>query len=269
MKTVLFQECLRGDDSKASEVAILLHGFLGSGRNLRSFGRSLAQSGRYQAVYLVDHLGHGRSLALPESPNIMHLAEAVWSMVADLKLGSDMHVIGHSLGGRVALAMRLCGPNTMFPLTLVDIAPGPMPHLRGDMQKVLAAFLTSPEFVQERGQMQEFLHAQGLATPLVQWLSLNLKRTDAGYGWAVDRKALACLHENSASIDLWEAVEGKERRGYTQCIRGGASDFVDNTSVERLTRLGAEVTTIAGAGHFVHIDALNALKDAVLHFRYR
>jgi pimeloyl-ACP methyl ester carboxylesterase len=74
---------------------------------------------------------------------------------------------------------------------------------------------------------------------------------------------MADLHARVAAEDLWPVVEGP-RRFTLRCVRGGASDYVGEGDARRLEGAGCPVTTIAGAGHFLHAEQPQAVGDAVL-----
>ena len=97
---------------------------------------------------------------------------------------------------------------------------------------------------------------------LANWLLLNLASADGGVRWKVDRSALAALHTRIVAEDLWPAVEGP--RAYAvSCVRG-ASGYVSEADARRLEAAGCPVSTVEGAGHFLHAERPEAVADAVL-----
>jgi pimeloyl-ACP methyl ester carboxylesterase len=121
---------------------------------------------------------------------------------------------------------------------------------------------TAPREAPSREPFKQHLRAGGIPDALVEWQMLNLAHEGGVYRWRIDPAALARLHPRVNAADLWPAVEGA--RGYAvRAVRGERSPYVSAEDVRRLEAAGATVDTLAGAGHFVHVDALDALVDVL------
>ncbi len=246
-----------------SRPVLLLHGFLGSGRNLASLARRWAERDAAVRLVLPDLTGHGTSPALPPGADLGTLASDVLALADALGLPSPIDVVGHSLGGRVALVLRHLAPERVGVVTLLDIAPGPIPAARNEVEGVLEALLAAPESARDRLEMRTWLDRRGVSPRLADWLLMNLApRPDGTVGWRVDREALAALDARTHGVDLWPVLEAA--RTATRCARGGASRFVTDEDAARLEAAGVETATLAGAGHFVHIDAQEPLLDFIV-----
>src|SRR5262249_10503375 len=146
--------------------------------------------------------------------------------------------------------------------TLLDITPGPM-AASGEVGRVLEVLLRAPATMSRRADARAWLVAAGLNPALADWLLLNLESADGGVRWKIDRPALAALHARIAAEDLGPVVE--EPRAYgVGCVRGGASGYVSDADARRLRTAGCPVTTVEGAGHFLHAERPEAVADAVL-----
>jgi len=240
---------------------VLLHGLLGSARNLSTLARGLAARDPRLGVVAFDLTGHGASPPLPAGADSTTLAGDVLATARALGLTAPLTLIGHSLGGRVALRAALLAPAAVVSITLLDIAPGPLAS-DGEVGRVLQALLHAPPHAATRGEARAALLGAGLAPSVVEWLVLNLEPAGDGYRWRIDRAALAALHARIAAEDLWPAVE-RERSYGVRCIRGGASSYVGAADARRLEAAGARVVTIEDAGHFLHVDRPQAVLEAV------
>jgi pimeloyl-ACP methyl ester carboxylesterase len=239
---------------------VLLHGFLGSARNLTTLARGLARRDAGLSVVAFDLTGHGASPRLPADPDSATLAADVLGSARALGLPFPLALVGHSLGGRVALRAAALEPAAVGSIVLLDIAPGPL--VGGEFAGVLEVVLSLPEVLASRGEARNALLERSLTPALVDWLLLNLESSRDGYRWRVDRRALADLHERIAAEDLWPVVE--QPRAWTlRCVRGGASPYVGDADVRRLEAAGCPVATIAGAGHFLHAEQPQAVVDAL------
>jgi esterase len=231
---------------------VLLHGFLGSGRNLTSLARGLSERRAGLSVFALDLTGHGSSPALPPGADLATLASDVLATTRRFSGSAPIIVVGHSLGGRVALRAALLEPTAIAHVTLLDISPSPLPA-GGETAGVVEALLRAPDTAPDRNAFRAHFTGAGLPAALTEWLLLNLVHESGRYRWRIDRAALAEFHERTAREDLWPAVEG-ERTYTVTCIRGGRSPYVSEPDARRLSRAGCAIVTIPDAGHFVHAD---------------
>ena len=241
---------------------VLLHGLLGSARNLSTLARQLSARNPDLTVVAFDLPGHGSSPPLPPDADSDLLARDVLTSAGTLGLAPPLRLVGHSLGGRVALALARREPTAVAAVTLLDIAPGPFAG-GGEVGRVLEILMAAPATAVSRAAGREWLVGAGLSPALADWLLLNLEPADGGFRWKVDRPALAALHARITAEDLWPAVEGP--RAYAvRCVRAGASGYVSDADVRRLQAAGCAVATVEGVGHFLHAERPEAVADAVL-----
>lgn len=240
-------------------VTLLLHGFLGTGRNLASLARRLSERAGGRVV-AADLLGHGSSPPLPPEASLHDLAQAVVACARTLAGGAPVHLVGHSLGGRVALAALEVAPEAFARVVLLDIAPGPLPVLRGPMQRTFERLMGAPPQASSRAEMRTFFLDGDVSTSMADWVLTNLApAADGSVRWRLDRAALAQLHWRETDVDLWPLALAHGPR--LELVYGGASAFVRPEDVARLQGAGARCHELVGAGHFLHVDALEALVE--------
>ena len=240
----------------------LLHGFLGSARNLASLARGLAQRLPDRSVISLDLTGHGESSPLPPRPDVAVIARDVLDTTRALEMAGPWTLIGHSLGGRVALRAARIDPAAWSHLTLLDVGPSPR-SAGGEVDTIVKALADAPEWARDRQTFRTWFRRSGLSPAAIDWLLLNLAHEADGYRWRIDRPTLVALYTEIGAEDLWPAIEG--RRPYSvHVIRGGASDHVSDDDVRRLQAAGCRVDTIEGASHFVHVDRPRELLDRIV-----
>jgi pimeloyl-ACP methyl ester carboxylesterase len=240
---------------------VLLHGFLGAGRNLATLARNLVARDAGLSAVTLDLTGHGDSPPLPPAADLGTLAADVLATARQLGLASPLVVAGHSLGGRVALRAGLAEPAALGRVVLLDIAPSPVAV--PDTGRIVELLVAAPARASSRDDLRGHFQAGGLDERLVEWLLQNLGHAAGEYRWRVDRAALAALHDTTGREDLWPAVEGA--RAYAvACVRGGRSPYVGEADVRRLVAAGCPVDTVQSAGHFLHIDAPGEVTDRLL-----
>jgi pimeloyl-ACP methyl ester carboxylesterase len=243
----------RGEGSKP---VLLVHGFLGSGRNLVSLARKLCEVRPDWRVLLPDLRGHGASPPLREGDGLEQLAADLCELAG--AHGSSCRLMGHSLGGRVALSALSLRPELFTEVDLLDIAPGPLRGLSGPMQRLFERLMGAPAVMESRTAMRDFFLAGDIDVALTDWALTNLDvGADGSVHWRIDRAALASLHWRETGDDRWSVVS--EHASKLRCIAGGKSSFVPPPVRERFVRAGVRVDVLPAAGHFLHVDALPEL----------
>ena len=240
---------------------VLLHGFLGSARNLATLARALAARDPSLGVVALDLTGHGDSPPLPPGADSATLAADVLATAQGLGLAAPFALVGHSLGGRVALRAAQLEPATLSSVTLLDIAPGPLHD--ASVAGVVEVLRRAPASVATRGQARAHLAKEGVAPAIAEWLTLNLEPAEGGYRWRVDREALARLQARIAPEDLWPAVEAPHAYA-VRCVRGAASNYVGEADARRLEAAGCPVVTVRDADHFLHAERPRETAEAIL-----
>jgi esterase len=245
-----------GDGARST---VLLHGFLGAGKNLRSLAQRWGARDPRRTLLVPDLTGHGAAPPLPPGANLNTLAGDVLETASTLP--APLSLVGHSLGGRVALAAARRAPSRVGEVVLLDIAPGPLDDRRASSRRVLDALLAAPAEAPGRRDLREHLVAAGVSPDTADWLVMNVRVEDGRARWTFDRQALDRLQEATKREDLWDVVES--RAVSVRCIRGGRSHYVLDEDVERFAAAACPVLTLPDAGHEVHVDAPQALLDAL------
>jgi len=242
---------------------VLLHGFLGQGRNLRTLAQRWTQADPSRSLLVADLPGHGTSpIGGPES-GLEDMARAVLETCREVGFATGpLSFTGHSLGGRVSLAALRGFPTEVADVSLLDISAGPYESARGGTRRVAELLAAAPERAAERSELRATLVEAGLSQGVTDWLMMNVERDGDGVRWRIDREWLLGFHRRVASDTFWDAVAS--RKVPVRCIRGGRSPFVDEAEQAHFTRLDVEVVTLADAGHDLHVDALPELVDALV-----
>jgi pimeloyl-ACP methyl ester carboxylesterase len=248
-------------EGAGSQPLALLHGFLGSGRNLATLSRGLAAGAPQYSVYAFDLPGHGDSPPLPAHADLAALARQLLRSARALN-ALPWTLVGHSLGGRVALETALLEPAAVAHLTLLDISPSALPT-GGETARVVEALVGAPAAAHDRADFRAWFTKAGLAPALTDWLLLNLERQGDVLRWRIDRRAQAALYPRINAEDLWPAVESRRPYG-AHAIRGALSAYVSDSDWRRLEAAGVRLDTLEGAGHFLHVDRPSETLDRIL-----
>ncbi|MGI2258269.1 alpha/beta fold hydrolase [Shewanella sp. GXUN23E] len=236
---------------------ILIHGLFGNLDNLRGLARQLEQHYR---VWRVDLPNHGLSFHTAD----MHydaLACALTDFM-DAQQLSCAHLVGHSMGGKVAMAMALTQGHRVHSLVAADIAPVAY-HARHT--KVFAALTSLPiSQISDRRQALEHLLSAGIDEGTAQFLLKNLQRTASGFEWKLN---LSQLEQCYAQLIDWPYSE-LTYTGPTLFIRGDQSDYVmsDHRQAILAQFPHVQAKTIVGAGHWLHAQKPAQFNRIVEHF---
>jgi len=257
---------------------VFLHGILGRRANWRSFARRYVSARPGWGAVLVDLRDHGDSQGLPGPRTVAAAAADLVPLVAavsEARGGRVAGVVGHSFGGKVAIAaareLRAVG-SPLDELWIVDAPPGPRTQPRDrTADRVFELLARLPERFAARGDFVEQLVAEGVAAAVAQWLATNLVASEPDaqtWRFGLDLDRIQALLQDFSAVDLWPAVEAEAEAGArVSLILGGRSEAVFGEQRERaeaLARAGRiAVETIANAGHWVHVDQPDALLAAL------
>lgn len=261
-------ELVSDPSSSPTAWIVFLHGILGTGANFRSFARKLVSAHPAWGAVLVDLRMHGASKKLAP-PHTVAAAAADLVALESKVPGPIRGVLGHSFGGKVALAYLVDRaarePGALQRLFLLDSNPGLRPQARGSEStlEVIAMLRTLPATFATRRDFIELVKSKGHTEAIAQWLAMNLARTDDGrsFRFAIDLDAIDALLADYFARDLWSALEPPPDDTRVVAINGGKSKVYDDEASARLARAASRwpdrlvVHTLPGIGHWIHVEA--------------
>jgi pimeloyl-ACP methyl ester carboxylesterase len=243
-----------------SRAMLVLHGMLGSGGNFRSFAKSLAAACPDWAFVLVDLRAHGQSQDAPPPHTLDAAAEDL------VRLGKTLAwpvrgVLGHSFGGKVALAYADKRGADLDQLFVLDSTPSVRPEgmTRVEAALVIEMLESLPWPLPSRERFFELLAEKGLARPIIEWLAMNVRRDGDVFRFRIDLSVVRALLADYFQRDLWSVLEAPSVPRQTHVVIGGRSDTVseaDRARLDELAKLDAKlhVHVLPRAAHWVHVD---------------
>jgi len=237
---------------------VILHGLLGSSRNWQSAGVALAASGH--RVIGLDLRNHGSS---PWDDNCSYasMAEDVRAFLQSEKLDS-VHLVGHSMGGKVAMRLAFSYPALVSRLTIVDIVP----RTYSDRVRVEFTAMNSIDLTKIKSRRDAENQLMDTVTDwgMRQFILTNLNSDENGvWKWTVNREALT---QSLKSILDFEVNDSEIFNGPTRFIRGGKSNYItdaDSILIKKHFPL-ADMITLPQSAHNPHFDARAEFVNAVL-----
>ena len=228
---------------------IILHGLFGSARNWQGIAKQLAE--RY-TVYALDLRNHGSS---PHSDEMDYpsMSADVLAFIEQRGL-HDVILLGHSLGGKVAMHLALSDPNKLRKLVVVDIAPVRYTH---NFDEVLQGFYHVPlDSIQSRKEAENYLAEKINSPSLRQFLLQNLiSNTSGGYQWRVN---LASIDTNMHTIMGFSDIQASQTfNKHCLFIKGAKSTYMASRYQPLIDEHFplAELINIPNTGHWPHIES--------------
>ncbi len=241
------------------EAIILIHGLFGAGNNL---GRlSCALSKNYMVVS-PDLRNHGKSPICQEM-DYPSMALDIVELIDDLGL-SKASLIGHSMGGKIAMQVALNYAHKVEKIIIGDILPiDYKPDIQINAINGLNAIVSSKP--SSRKQADEILskYISDLATKEFLLKNLTLEK-NGKYSVKVFMKSISANY----SRKLTKAITGKPFEGPTLFIKGGKSDYIQEQYFEDTLQLfpKSHHITIDEAGHWLHIEKTIEFNKTIIKF---
>jgi esterase len=236
--------------SKQNQPLIILHGLFGLSDNWVTFARRIAMEGYH--VFVPDQRNHGQS---PHSGNFNYLAltDDLFEFIDDHKIENPM-LLGHSMGGKVAMRFTLENPEMVEKLIVVDISMKAYPP-RTQHKKIIEAMRrVDLSQVKNRHQAEEELERLIPEKRIRLFVLKNLHRTAQNtFEWRLNIDGIETNLD-----DMFDAIETEQTFDKPALfIKGGASDYILPEDFDAIRRNfpHAEIITIAGASHWVHVEA--------------
>lgn len=227
---------------------IIMHGLFGSGDNWRTIARLMETDVR---SIVVDMRNHGRS---PHDPvmNFQVMSEDLVEFMDDLQLHTAA-IMGHSMGGKVAMDFALAHPDRVESLMVVDIAPKIYPPHHERVIEAIESINTS--VLGDRSEAEEVFHQiLGPDQSTVQFLMKNLTRHHkGGFEWKANMPVIIASYRHM----MQDVDSSMPFFGPTLFVRGARSRYILDEDMSRIRELfpSASLVTIPEAGHWVHADA--------------
>ncbi len=259
MNTLLHYKAFLPEEDKYKHRAplFILHGLLGSMDNWRSQAKKLS---KFRPVYTVDLRNHGSSPHL-KGMSYREMYEDVIKLSNELNI-KQFHLLGHSMGGKVAMQLALANASLVTSLIIVDIAPKPYPLWH---QKTLQGVMSAPiKEMNSRQQVDDYLKPW-IEDPSERTFMLkNLKREGDHFKWRCNLDEISKGYLKIAGFSsALETYPGK-----TLFIKGEQSNYIqeaDKTIIKALFP-HSKIITIKQSGHLPHFQQADEFYEIVSDF---
>ncbi len=235
---------------QGNQPLIILHGLFGISDNWVTYGRRIAMEGF--EVFIPDQRNHGRS-PRSETFNYIALTEDLFDFIDDNNIINPI-IMGHSMGGKVAMMFALENPEFTKKLIVIDISLKAYGPRKSHLKIIEAMKKLNVKDIKSRREAETIL-SQWIKEERVRLFILkNLHRKpDGTFEWLINIDAI----ENNLDR-MFDGIQTlTQYQKPTLFIRGELSDYIlpeDYKSI-RYNFPNAEIVTIEGASHWVHAEA--------------
>ena len=232
---------------KAKQDIIILHGLFGISDNWVGFARQFSKHNR---VIIPDLRNHGQS---PHSDSFEQddLVQDLYNLISETKSKTPI-LLGHSLGGRIAMRFDLLYPKLISKLIVVDMSLRSV-RKKPEHTAIINVMRNFPlDKMQSLQQIKDYIAQHIKHDKLIKVVLKNIRKTDDGFEWKVYFKPLIELFNKDSEPLANKEIFEKE----ALFIRGGNSDYVMDSDIAKIKEHfpNSEIKTIEGASHWVQAD---------------
>jgi esterase len=229
-----------------------LHGVFGQGKNWTTIAKALSDSAR---VTLVDLPNHGLS-AWTDHFSYPEMARQVAELLKEQGEGDRCAVVGHSMGGKVAMTLALLYRELVERLVVVDVSPVSTQEISDFDTFVRAMRGIDLENLTDRRDADAQLAAYVSDPSIRSFLLQNLRRDDSnanGWRWLMN---LEMIGDHLSELGGWPELNAQPYDSPVLWVAGAESDYVRPEYAADMRALfpRVQLVTIKGAGHWVHSE---------------
>ena len=228
---------------------IILHGLLGCSDNWIFHGKKLSD---FFHVYILDLMNHGNS---PHSSDINYdlLSDDIYEFINSNKL-SSVNMMGHSMGGKVAMSFALKYNHLVENLIILDIAPKDY-SAQSRFDELIKSVISLPlNIIKSRIDADTYL-SNSIPEPGVRHFILkNLKRVNSkNFMW---KPNINLIGKKMPEIYSW-TDNSFTCNANTLFIKGEKSDYILDSDFVKIKKNfpKASIKKIKNSGHWLHVDS--------------
>lgn len=235
--------------NKIFEILFIFHGLYGRGKNWQTFSKILSQK-KNQIVVTVDLRNHGGN-EFDDDISYISMMDDIISLFNYLGV-ENTNLLGHSMGGKLAMVIALLEPKYVNKLIVADIAP--IDYDNNEKQIINSLLSINLNLVTNRNEADKLLSNHIDQKFLRTFLLQNLELVDGKYKWSVNLKA---IQKSLNDLRKFPTIKNiKKFNKEVLCIYGGKSNYVKVEHFEIFKKYFSNIIfhEIKNAEHFLHVD---------------
>lgn len=243
----------------------MLHGIYGRGRNWQTIAKGVVAERPEYGCWLVDLPYHGSSPPARHGDTISGLAHDVREWL-DAEGVMPNAILGHSYGGKVALAMAAQWPGARLQVWVIDSTPELKPP-SGSAWGMLEVVRRLPPRFASRDEAVQALVEHGYALGVAQWMATNLAREGEEFVWALDFDAMERLLRDFFSTDLWDVLESPGPEHDIHIVKASESSAISDTAVARIESASGGRVHLhhRQGGHWIHAESPQVVTELLVN----
>ena len=246
----------------------MLHGIYGRGRNWQGIARALVAARPEYCCWLVDLPYHGESGPGTHGDTVPGIARDLHDWIASAGFTADA-MLGHSYGGKVALAYASLDRTAPLQVWVIDSTPETKAP-SGSAWTMLELMRRLPQRFVSRDEAVGAIVAGGFTLGVAQWMATNLTREEDAFVWRLDFSAMERLLDDFFVTDLWAIVEDPAPLQEIHFLKASESSTISPNALERLGRAPKDRVLVhhAKGGHWIHAESPQVVVDLLVkHLR--
>jgi pimeloyl-ACP methyl ester carboxylesterase len=243
---------------------VMLHGIYGRGRNWQAIAKGVVGERQEYGCWLVDLPHHGASPPAIHGDTVAGLAHDVREWL-DAEGVAPNAILGHSYGGKVALAMAAQWPGARLQVWVIDSTPE-VKTPSGSAWGMLEIIRALPPRFESRDQAVQALVQHGYAPGVGQWMATNLVREGRGFVWALDFEAMERLLRDFFATDLWNVIESPAPEHDIHIIKASESSAISTAAVVRIEAASGDRVHLhhRSGGHWIHAESPQVITELLI-----
>lgn len=254
------------------EPLLILHGLYGASDNWMQIARLLPEG---YMVIAVDLRNHGASPHDPSHTYEEMVTDIAW-LFHELEL-DKAHILGHSMGGKVAIAFAADFPEKVSSLTIADISPKnylitPASAIQYDFHQRILRVLSELNLknFSNRNEIDQALNNEIPEQLVRQFILKNLHRNKGQFEWKINVPVLKKYLEHIISgVDIDDYADRIPITKYPVLfIKGALSGYIQKDDITIIKRMypDAKIETIEHATHFLHTEKPEEFVEILIKF---
>ncbi|ATF08986.1 alpha/beta fold hydrolase [Candidatus Enterovibrio altilux] len=242
----------------AGQPLLLIHGLFGSLSNLNILARALA---KYYQVYRIDLPNHGQS---PHSNTVNYVAQAIAVKdFIDQQGLKYISIVGHSMGGKVAMALAITYKDLVDKLVVMDIAPVKY-NIRHHDTILAGLSATKKSRIRSRKEAEitlfQYIHDPNIRQFLLKSLA---KQYDGSFNWRFNVDVFEAHYD-----DIIDWPLGSIFTNNTLFLKGANSDYISAEYYKSIKSQfpQAKVHVVANTSHWLHTEKPDIVARIITRF---
>ncbi len=238
---------------------LILHGLFGMSDNWMGLANQWSKN---YTVICPDLRNHGRS---PHSHSFGYypMLDDIIQLIDNLNI-HEVFLLGHSMGGKLAMILALEYPELVSKLCIADISPINYPPTRhSDLLEIMQS--VNFDLFQKRSDIETWMNQKIKEDRLKHFILKNIKSNSNGrFSWKLNLQAIS---ENIVDIFEFPNIPNSFSKP-TLFLKGEFSDYISSSDLHAVSHYFplAKSSTVPKAGHWIHADNPSAFSSEVISF---